>query len=136
MNARRLAAQWFAVISSFDADDLLTAMDEVILGMWAFIKFEKRSIILSFIYPFLLKSFKVPAVLAELSRKFSYLHPKIPPLWIQWVQGSQKYAASKISVVVDVEADDSIFQESTFQVETASPTVILKPEVDEKLKGL
>lgn len=36
---------------------------------------------------------------------------------------------------MDVEADDSIFQESTFQVELASPTVIIKPEVDEKLKG-
>ena len=30
MNARKMAAQWFAVISSFDADDLLTAMSEVV----------------------------------------------------------------------------------------------------------
>jgi len=62
-NSRRLAAEFFALMSMIDSEIINTL---------------------------LIENFSVPSSLIAISKAFTFLHPGIPPLWMKWSLSTEK----------------------------------------------
>ena len=98
MNARKLAADFFAAISSFNADALNTATIE---AMHVNITDRNGSIdnrICS-------QTIAASSSLIDVSRHFTYLHPHVPPLWLHWAVQPRHTAATSAGEDFDRDRD-------------------------------